>query len=60
MILSTEGVRENGVIHMAVKGYRFQSPKPPDNKVVDWNNHQLGDEVVVTVTVRNTAQTDLD
>ena len=34
--------------------------KTPDNKPVDWNDHQLGDEVVVTVTVRNTVQTKLN
>jgi alpha-2-macroglobulin len=61
VILSTEGVRENGAYTYGGEGLEISRVyKMPDQKNVDWNNHNLGDEVVVTVTVRNTTSTKLN
>ena len=54
VILSTEGVKNNGVYTYGGEGLEISRIyKTPDNKEVDWNNHHLGDEIFVVITVQN-------
>ena len=61
VIISTEGVKNNGAYTYGGEGLKISRVyKTPDNKMVDWNNHHLGDEVVVVLTVQNKSGSELN